>query len=196
VSNIAYGENLFEWSVSANTCGLDSLKAMITVTRAAKPATPAITQLDGDSLFCTVAAFTYEWQLDGKPTGFTTRTIKVQQKGNYTVAVTSQQGCSSDSSAPFTYVTTGLAPQLADMVKVYPNPTSGKIMVVLPASLGNQVQITLTDAMGRNVYEQKINYSVDSEFSEEIDISSATAGLYFIKLHTEKGTIVKKIFKK
>jgi hypothetical protein len=40
VSGLAYGNNVFEWRVAANTCGTDSLAGRVTITRLRQPAVP------------------------------------------------------------------------------------------------------------------------------------------------------------
>jgi uncharacterized repeat protein (TIGR01451 family) len=66
VTGLGYGANVFEWSVPANACGSDSLKAQVTVTRLPKPATPGIALQGTDSVTCSLAGTDYEWSLDGE----------------------------------------------------------------------------------------------------------------------------------
>jgi hypothetical protein len=196
IKDLVYGENLFEWRVGANTCGTDSLKARVSIQRIVKPATPAITQKGADSLYSSIAGHSYEWLLNGKAIKQNAQTILVKEAGAYTVIVKNNQGCSSDLSASFAYVPTGITAELAAQVKVYPNPTNGYMIVELPASVGKQVQLTINDALGRNVYERKIFAGNTDPSTIEIDLSAAQPGMFVLRINTDKGAIVKKVFKR
>ncbi|MBD0254517.1 MAG: hypothetical protein ICV83_02260, partial [Cytophagales bacterium] len=59
VTGLGYGANVFEWSIPANACGSDSLKAQVTVTRLPEPATPGISRQGTDSLVCSLPGTDY-----------------------------------------------------------------------------------------------------------------------------------------
>ncbi|MDO1451228.1 PQQ-binding-like beta-propeller repeat protein [Rhodocytophaga aerolata] len=196
VKDVAYGENTFEWSIAANTCGTDSLIASVTIFRVEQPATPIISQLGADSLTCNLQASAYEWLVDGHTLQEHTQTIKVSQSGSYSVRIKGTEGCSSAWSLPFIYVPTGISPDLAAQVSIHPNPSNGHFLLSLPADLGNQVQITITDALGRKVFEQTLIHSKMSKYTKELDLSSQVPGIYVVKLYCEKGMILKKVLKR
>jgi hypothetical protein len=196
VKDLAYGENIFEWRISANTCGTDSLNKKVSIVRVAKPATPIISQLGADSLTCNLQASTYEWLLNGNSIGVNSQTIKVSGSGSYSIRITDQQGCSSAWSVPFVSVPTGISPDLVAQVHIHPNPSNGYFIISLAAGLGNKVQITITDAIGRVVYEQTVIHSNSSDYTKELNLSSEASGMYVIKVFTGKGMIVKKVMKR
>jgi len=81
--------------------------------------------------------------------------------------------------------------ELAD-VKVYPNPTTGQLIIENGELKINNVEIF--DVYGRKVEGVKERRS---EGVKEVilDISGLSAGIYFVKITTEKGVAVKKVVK-
>jgi uncharacterized repeat protein (TIGR01451 family) len=195
VTGLAYGENVFEWQVSANTCGSDSLAGRLTITRLPRPATPAIIPVGADSLTCNVAAGSYQWYLEGNPLGLHTRTIRAEGPGKYTVRVTEAAHCHSKPSPAFAWEPTATEPALAAGVRLYPNPTTGGFVVVLPADLGHLVQLTLSDAMGRPLAVRTLRPGAGGETAVAFDLSTRQKGLYLLKLQTPKGVVVRKVCK-
>ncbi|QHT70821.1 T9SS type A sorting domain-containing protein [Rhodocytophaga rosea] len=193
VKGLSYGENVFEWKVSSNTC-IDSLKALVTITRIQKPITPVITQLGADSLVCNVVADSYEWQLEGEVQAMNSQRIKVDSPGKYTVRVKNQQGCVSDLSAPFNYVLTSTESYLSTLIKIYPNPTNDKTTIILPAESGQKAEISVWDALGRNIMIKNL-ISSTNQYKAVFDLSSEKTGIYIIKIQTTKGIIFKRIIK-
>jgi uncharacterized repeat protein (TIGR01451 family) len=189
---LAYGDNVFEWRVPANACGTDSLRARVTITRLRPPATPAILPVGTDSLACNGTGREYAWYLDGTPLGLSTRTIRATREGRYTVRVTDAAGCASDLSAPFAYVLTALPPTAASRVGLYPNPTTGRVAVVLPAGLGSQVHIAVYDALGRLVASRRVQQFA-GEHKEEFDLSSCRPGVLLFKLQTPQGVVTRRL---
>jgi len=83
---------------------------------------------------------------------------------------------------------TGIA-DIATTVNIYPNPTDGKLQVT---SYGLQVtDIEIFDVFGRNVL--RLTSPIPHPIS--IDISHLSNGVYFIKIVTKQGEVVKKVVK-
>jgi hypothetical protein len=70
-------------------------------------------------------------------------------------------------------------------VRIYPNPTSGEIVV---SSEYRVLSIEIFD-----IFEKKVSHLT---ISHPISISGLPAGIYFIRIQTEKGTVTRKIIKK
>lgn len=71
-------------------------------------------------------------------------------------------------------------------VNVYPNPTSGKIIISIKKDF-NQIQngeIYFYDSIGKNVFKIKLNYE-----QSEIDFSSLRKGVYFYSIVCEAGVM-------
>jgi hypothetical protein len=75
-------------------------------------------------------------------------------------------------------------------IAVYPNPTTGELQVT-----GEQVDewtsVEIFDVYGRKVFEQK----AEGRKQKAMDISELRAGLYFVKITTEQGAVVRKVVK-
>jgi PKD repeat protein len=81
-------------------------------------------------------------------------------------------------------------------ITIYPNPTKGQLIIENGELKIENVEIF--DMMGRKV--QSLTFNVQSsEFSnfkpETLNISNLPAGMYFIRIQTEKETITKKVIK-
>jgi len=78
----------------------------------------------------------------------------------------------------------------ATSVKVYPNPTTGKLSV-------SSEQLSVESIEVFDVYGRKLlsHHLITSSSNHLIDIFHLTAGTYFLKIATETGTVTKKIIK-
>jgi len=86
-------------------------------------------------------------------------------------------------------INVGVSSNEISAISVYPNPTTG------PLTMDNG-QWTINHVEIFDVYGKKQFSIVNSQLSiEKIDISSLPAGVYFIKIATEQGTITKKVVK-
>ena len=74
-------------------------------------------------------------------------------------------------------------------ITVYPNPTNDKIHIVTEAEITDVVVHTITGVIvGQQTTDNK-------QQTLSIDLSTLNAGIYFIKINTEEGNIVKRIIK-
>lgn len=81
----------------------------------------------------------------------------------------------------------GLLELLGDLLVVYPNPSNGLIRVQLPITLlGNE--LVIKDALGKELTRRVIEGETTS-----FEISDHAAGLYFVQLVTEYGTVAKQV---
>jgi hypothetical protein len=75
------------------------------------------------------------------------------------------------------------------IIDFYPNPTAGELRIT-----GYELQINdveIYDIFGRKMFEEK----GEGRKEKKIDISDLPARVYYVKITTEKGIIVKKIVK-
>ena len=80
--------------------------------------------------------------------------------------------------------------KMKSSVKIYPNPTNGQLTIDNGQLIINSIEVF--DVYGRNL--SKIS-NVKSNISNLIDISHLISGIYFIKIKTLYGMVVKKIIK-
>jgi hypothetical protein len=149
--------------------------------------TPTIS-VSGDTLTSS-SGYTYQWYQDGTLiSGATSQTYVPTANGDYQVIVTSDDGCTSDSSLAYTY-TAGAATDnsiLAGLVKFYPNPTTGILNIQDNAGLNGNFTVTVCDISGKILMSSKGSHS--------IDLSTLKTGIYFVTLSSEKsGFVTKKI---
>lgn len=89
--------------------------------------------------------------------------------------------------------------ELDNIVKLYPNPTSGALTIIdtrhnlsVPEEGGLRIDnVEIFDVVGRKVLEERPCPCKQ----DNIDISRFPAGMYFVRIQTEQGTITQKIVK-
>jgi len=89
--------------------------------------------------------------------------------------------------------------ELDNIVKLYPNPTSGALTIVdtrhslsVPEEQGLRIEnVEIFDIVGRKVLEERPCPCKQ----DKMDISHFPAGMYFVRIQTEQGTITQKIVK-
>ncbi|MBN2773675.1 MAG: T9SS type A sorting domain-containing protein, partial [Prolixibacteraceae bacterium] len=144
-----------------------------------KPSQPYIVQ-DADTLTSTLAAG-YFWYLDEMLIeGADSRKLIIDVSGNYQVAVTNDKGCVSDLSEPLYAVSTSTNdPETFKNLKVYPNPTSGKVVIngLNPLS---EAQVRIIDNSGKVIFTGLANGSLF-----EIDLAGFASGIYHLNITQE-----------
>ncbi len=196
VTGLAYGENLFEWTVPANGCTTDSLRQRVAITRYPRPARPVVTLSPDGLLRCEAAGDGYRWYYNEVLLADTTRTLRPVQAGRYAVQVL-RNGCASDRSEAYAFdpAVTGLEPQAARTYGIHPNPGTGRFYLVTPAGTG-PVEVTLSDALGRVVMRRTVvNHAADAG-RYELDLSQRPAGIYLAQIRSGKDRKVFRLVKK
>jgi hypothetical protein len=84
---------------------------------------------------------------------------------------------------------TNIASIDVENIKIYPNPTTGELTVTNYKLRITNIEIFDISGKMQKTERKKQN----TEWS--LDVSDLTAGVYFIKIETEKGTITKKFVK-
>jgi len=73
---------------------------------------------------------------------------------------------------------------------VYPNPSKGDFTILFTEYLSN-FSVDVIDSSGRIVFQKKYNSQLDLE--QRISLDNISSGIYFVKVSSEQGTMVKKI---
>lgn len=131
---------------------------------------------------------TYTWQKDGSTlTGITSRSIIVNEPGAYTVTITNASGCST-ASAPAEVIKScrlnNSHEEAANSMRLYPNPTSGNFIIDMNVTNCSSTDATImvTNTLGQNIYEQRVNLSNDN-LRKEIHFNQAVQeGNYFVRV--------------
>jgi len=118
-------------------------------------------------------------------TGETAQSFTATANGDYAVEV-AQNTC-VDTSQCVTISTVGInasTPLSVHGIKVYPNPTTGKIIIE-----GQGIEtIEIINPIGQTIKQYTPNNK-----SILIDISSQTKGLYFLRITTNNGVVIDKV---
>jgi hypothetical protein len=81
----------------------------------------------------------------------------------------------------------------ADQVRelqAYPNPSAGAFTLAVPSPTAQTAQLTLTDALGRIVHEERVSLSAGSNH-QPINTTNLAEGLYYLSLRTQEGTLLR-----
>ena len=77
-----------------------------------------------------------------------------------------------------------------DVFGVYPNPSNGEVTISLSTS--NDVNVSLFDVRGRQVYDQLHSNTSDS-FNERVDFSAMSTGVYMLEVQSGSKRAIKKL---
>lgn len=74
---------------------------------------------------------------------------------------------------------------------IWPNPTRGKFVVKFTSTSSEDVTIDIFDVRGRAIFTKQYNNSAN--FTEELNIGSAQAGLYMVRVNDGERVSIKKL---
>ena len=138
---------------------------------------------------------TYQWYYNNVAiANATLSTYVITQLGPHSVEVVNMQGCSSVFSDVFTPV--GIpSNQLSDEgIVIFPNPVKNKFRISATLQSFTSVDLTLLDMTGQTIFEKKFE-SLTRQLDSEIDLTPFPRGIYFLRIKTARGTVVKKLLK-
>ena len=144
------------------------------------PGTPVITQ-SSDTLYSNAPGpFSYQWFINGNPIpGAFLDYYVTTTPGNYTVVVTTIEGCTS-SSAPYPYFPTDAQSSFqGNIVSLYPNPGNGFLYIDAGAEWTNHF-IYIRDLTGHLILKTKL-----TGLKNKIDLTALDNGIYV--LYAESG---------
>ena len=154
-----FGEISYQWSNGATTKDLENLTAgMYTVTITDEknnvttesftinlqpgPQKPNITRSE-DLLAVEEAAFTYQWLIDGEEiAGETQRTMTITLTGEYSVVISDELGCLTQSDPLFIEFD-------QNSFNLFPNPTKGELFIDLVLIEDETISFVILDDLGR-----------------------------------------------
>ena len=77
-----------------------------------------------------------------------------------------------------------------NLLSVFPNPTKGIINVEFDNEQQGQIQLSVFDINGKQVYQ---SISEALMLNEQINLGNFSSGIYFVKISTEKGSVSKRV---
>lgn len=84
---------------------------------------------------------------------------------------------------------TGITEEFQYVDALYPNPTSGRFSITFSKTL-EKAEVLLTDVNGRVIQQFKASGN-----KVDFDLSSVSAGVYFVRIEDKGNTISKKVVK-
>jgi len=131
----------------------------------------------------------FQWLLDGIPIiGATETTYQPVQGGTYEVVVTSSTtGCEARSNAIVVFIDAIHEINTKDLL-VYPNPTNGKLSFIFTD--GEKIDagaiLSVVNLLGQLKLKKEI-------FTNEIDLSALSAGIYLLEIQVNNKIYLRKI---
>lgn len=178
-----------KYSVVAMTKDSCVATAEIDVQIQSNPSKPEITRWNSLELISSPAHY-YQWYLNGqKLLNDTNRILIIKDVGTYTVEVFNEAGCSSISDE-FS-VLTGIPNSEHLGVSIYPNPTTGKIVLFFSSDVIGRKFISISNLIGISLFSTTIY----SEREYELDLSNYPQGIYFIRIQSADKTKLFKVLK-
>lgn len=137
-----------------------------------------------------LAPYTYVWLFNGDTLPVTTEDLTNIGAGNYQVFIVDAAGCAAASEA-FTVksLVDTKEPDWASGLLIVPNPTSGKLSVIFPQQINNEVHLTVHDMTGRMIRQQ----TSEAPKRVDFDLSALPAGMYKMEIVVNDQFIVRKI---
>ena len=179
----------YTWSTSGtytdtipNTAGCDSI---ITINLTVNTVDTSVINND-PVLTANATNATYQWVTCPNYaviSGETGQTFTTTANGSYGVIVT-QNGC-TDTSACQTVASVGIQELTGtNVVRVYPNPTTGKFTIELAKSF-TDVAVKITNTLGQLVYQNEFN----SAKTIPLKLEDTGKGIYFVRVYSENKII-------
>jgi len=118
---------------------------------------------------------------------------------SYTVIVTDPLTTCSNSSEITAYFTFencsyGIEEKTADnRIKVYPNPSASGVFNITLEGLSGNCSAEVYNTMGMLIFSDEFMIKGNTTFNEEINISSSSDGIYFLKVKTDESILMKKL---
>jgi hypothetical protein len=134
----------------------------------------------------TLPAWDYYWS-----NGVTTAEMSVGTTGigfdmkEYSLTITTKDGCSFTEEVTVIFdfsACLGVDEKLEQQgISVYPNPTTGKIVIEFEDATGLQ-ELNLFDRQGRALWSEKIKSAREGRWETDADLSSLAKGIYVLEL--------------
>lgn len=178
--------------VEASSQGCNSSRALATATIRQSPATPVVTANNTDPtapVLTSSSASGNQWFKDGVVlSGATANTLTVTQPGIYTVQTTAS-GCTSSTSASFTYVTTAIEPGAHRQVTIYPVPATTELNIDLTGFDASTV-LRLHDVTGGELLTK-----CGGGKALTLDLLSFKPGVYYLVVEQGEKKITQRFIK-
>jgi hypothetical protein len=173
--------NYYVTVTDRNNCSAASNSIALTVNT---PPPVSIT-VNGDTLTAN-NGITFQWYLNGSLiTGATHSQIIAGNAGQYTVQITDSNGCSAVSNA----VTLGMEEVVPDGADIFPNPCNNIFRITMHYNW-KSCPVTIYNSARQVVLETELK-----GLEGDIDVQTLASGVYYVRIETYEGAIIKKLVK-
>lgn len=183
------------WVIASDSVGCKSDTSRFNSSIIPQPGQPAITQ-PGSNLIRTdsIPNGTYTWFLDNAVVATTNSpSLAVNESGIFSVMVTTQEGCRSDTSTPFQVtVLVSAAKEVAEAFSVSPNPFRDNFIVLAGRSVTSSSVGELLTADGKRVLTFQL---AKGSRATEIKTDGLPKGSYILKISCDKADKVFRLVK-
>jgi PKD repeat protein len=151
---------------------------------------PPKPRIEKNSLFDIIS---WNWNFgDGQSSDLESPSHIFTSDGEFTISLTVNDGNGTDMETKLNYIKVGdvfsVQEISSDMIDLYPNPSNGFIKLT---SVIDMTMVQIYDQSGKLLLSNKL-----SNKSETINLEDFNSGIYLIKIHTEKGSLSKKLIVK
>ena len=182
------GAGLFEFIVTNTSNGCKNVDSIL-VTSLESPVI-AIDTIDGEPTL-NVMGVTEGYTLTWSDTIPLDTPFSDLAPGNYSVTVTSINGCMDDIMFTIDESTSLEAIESTiENLQVFPNPTSDLVNVNLTFNEVQEGRILILNKVGQQVWQQSF---ADKTINRSININEWSAGIYYMLIQTEKGVKTEEI---
>lgn len=137
------------------------------------------------------APYIYSWTTSPVQT---TASVTGLAIGKYVVTITDANGCVKKDSVTLSQTTGLYKTATSNAYTIYPNPTKDKLIVAIELTYTTPLQLTITSLVGAKIMYTTTENTTGT-YSQSIDVSNLTAGVYFITLQTNKEQLTKRFVK-
>ncbi len=135
-----------------------------------------------------IVPFTFDWNNDGIGDNDDNNDLGNIPAGTYIVIMTDGNGCHATATA-----TVGSQLGLTDLsgvtFSIQPNPSTGIFQIVFANEMTDiNANLEIVNALGQKVVTNKVESKII-----DVNITEQEAGVYYVKIITEKGTSIKSI---
>lgn len=139
--------------------------------------------------------YSYKWRLNGNVVGGNSAYLNANQHGSgfYTLEITDQNGCKSNTATPLSITcTVGISELVQTTFSVFPNPNNGTFNVYAQFPENKSAALKIYNLTGQLVFEKALQ-PVGNAINEEIDLQDIPFGIYQLQFTIDGLQIVRKL---
>ena len=127
-------------------------------------------------------------------TNATTSQINVNAQGTYAVTITDNNGCTASDDIVVNILTAVNNIEGNNSIKIYPNPTSGKVTIEVSDIPSKVVTVKLISIQGKILRTEEIKI-INGQLNKTIQLEGISAGIYYLEIMSEKYKNTLKVIK-